>query len=187
MADTDRDMSRHRILVTNDDGIGAPGIKLLEKIALEITSDVWVVAPDHEKSGAGHSISMHIPIRLNQIDERHFAVTGTPTDCALMAIYEIMTDKKPTVLLSGINRGANLAEDVTYSGTIAAAMEGTLLGLPAIALSQMAEHGHPVKWATAEHFLPEVLKRLCGAGWPANVLINVNFPTSLHARSPACR
>ena len=176
MADTDRDMSRHRILVTNDDGIGAPGIKLLEKIALEITSDVWVVAPDHEKSGAGHSISMHIPIRLNQIDERHFAVTGTPTDCALMAIYEIMTDKKPTILLSGINRGANLAEDVTYSGTIAAAMEGTLLGIPAIALSQVFELGDAPPWETAERFAPAVIDRLMRCDMPANTLINVNFP-----------
>ena len=176
MAETDSDMSHHRILITNDDGIHAPGIKLLEKIAREITSDVWVVAPDHEKSGAGHSISMHIPIRLSQISERHFAVTGTPTDCALMAIYEIMTDKKPTILLSGINRGANLAEDVTYSGTIAAAMEGTLLGIPAIALSQVFELGGTPPWETAERFAPAVIECLLHCEIPANTLINVNFP-----------
>ncbi len=176
MAETDRDMSHHRVLITNDDGIHAPGIKLLEKIARQITSDVWVVAPDHEKSGAGHSISMHVPIRLSQIDERHFAVAGTPTDCALMAIYEIMTDKRPTILLSGINRGANLAEDVTYSGTIAAAMEGTLLGIPAIALSQVFELGGTTPWQTAEQFAPQVIDQLLHCDMPANTLINVNFP-----------
>ena len=124
-----------RILLTNDDGIDAPGIKVLEEIVRAFTDDIWVVAPDHEKSGAGHSVSLHTPIRLRKTSERHYAVMGTPTDCVLMAFYEIMKDRKPTFLLSGINNGANLAEDVTYSGTIAAAMEGTLIGLRSIALS----------------------------------------------------
>jgi len=168
--------SEHRILVTNDDGIDAPGIKLLEKIAREISDDVWVVAPDQEKSGAGHSISMHTPIRLRKLDQRHFAVTGTPTDCALMAIYEIMTDRRPTVLLSGINRGANLAEDLTYSGTVAAAMEGIMLGIPSIALSQVFTLGGEAPWATAEAHAPGIIRSLIEADWPASTLVNVNFP-----------
>src|SRR5260370_10586960 len=107
----------HRILIVNDDGVDAHGIKLLEEIAREFTDDVWVVAPDEEKSGFSHSISMTVPIRVRKIDERHYAVKGTPTDCALLAIYEFMGGRPPTALLSGINRGANLAEDITYSGT----------------------------------------------------------------------
>jgi 5'-nucleotidase len=104
----------HRVLIINDDGIEAHGIKMLEEIAREFTDDVWVVAPDEEKSGFSHSISMTIPIRVRKVDDRHFAVKGTPTDCALLAIYEFMGGRPPTVLLSGINRGANLAEDITY-------------------------------------------------------------------------
>ncbi len=171
------DLSHHRILITNDDGIHAPGLKILERIAHEISDDVWVVAPDHEKSGAGHSISMHIPIRLHKLDDRRYAVTGTPTDCVLMAIHEIMEDGPPTVLLSGINRGANLAEDVTYSGTIAAAMEGTMLGIRAIALSQVFTLGGEAPWATAEAYAPGLIRRLMAtADWPANTLVNINLP-----------
>ena len=170
------DLSHHRILVTNDDGIHARGLKILEAIARSLTDDVWVVAPDHERSGAGHSISMHTPIRLRQMGEKHYAVDGTPTDCALMAIHELMTESPPTVLLSGINRGANLAEDMTYSGTIAAAMEGTLLGIRSIALSQVYEDGTRPDWDTARRFAPDIIRRLVESGWPDGVLINVNFP-----------
>src|ERR1700753_1645903 len=130
-------LSSHRVLIVNDDGIEAFGIKLLEEVARGFTDDVWVVAPDEEKSGFSHSISMTIPVRVRKVDDRHFAVKGTPTDCALLAIYELMDGAKRPVLLSGVNRGANLAEDVTYSGTAAAAMEGALLGIRAIALSQV--------------------------------------------------
>lgn len=130
-------LGEHRILIVNDDGIESVGIKMLEELAREVTDDVWVVAPDEEKSGFSHSISLTIPIRVRRIDGRHYAIKGTPTDCALLAIYEFMEGRKPTALLSGINRGANLAEDVTYSGTAAAAMEGALLGVRAIALSQV--------------------------------------------------
>ncbi len=129
-------LSKHRLLLVNDDGIDAPGIILLEKIARRYTDEVWVVAPDEEKSGASHSISMNMPVRVRKRDDRHFAITGTPTDCVLLAIYEIMSEK-PTMLLSGINRGANLGEDITYSGTAAAAMEGALIGIPSVALSQV--------------------------------------------------
>ena len=171
------DLSHHRILITNDDGIHAPGLRILEAIAREMSDDVWVVAPDHERSGAGHSISMNVPIRLRKLGEKRYAVVGTPTDCALMAIYELMPDARPTVLLSGINRGANLADDMTYSGTIAAAMEGTLLGIRSIALSQVFAMGGEARWATAETHAPAVIRTLMRLpDWPANTLVNVNFP-----------
>ncbi len=166
----------HRVLIINDDGIEAHGIKLLEEIAREFTDDVWVVAPDEEKSGFSHSISMTIPIRVRKVDERHFAVKGTPTDCALLAIYEFLGGRPPTVLLSGINRGANLAEDITYSGTAAAAMEGALLGIRSIALSQVFEIGGQVHWSTARHFAPPLLERLLACNWELGSFVNVNFP-----------
>lgn len=167
----------HRILITNDDGIDAPGIKLLEEIVQEFTDDVWVVAPDHEKSGASHSVSLHVPIRLRQISEKAYAVLGTPTDCVLMAFYEIMQERKPTIVLSGINSGANLAEDVTYSGTIAAAMEGTLLGVRSIAISVVRAIDGLANWDGARKYAPRLLEKLLGASeWPAGSFININFP-----------
>jgi 5'-nucleotidase len=168
-------LSDHRVLIVNDDGIDAPGVKLLEELARELTDDVWVVAPDEEKSGFSHSISMTVPIRVRKLDDRHFAVKGTPTDCALLAIYEFM-DQPPTVLLSGINRGANLAEDITYSGTAAAAMEGALLGVRSIALSQVFAFGGPVHWSTARAFTPPLLRRLLACDWERGAFVNVNFP-----------
>lgn len=165
------------ILITNDDGIDAPGIKLLEDIALELTDDVWIVAPDHEKSGASHSISIHVPIRLRKRDERHYAVTGTPTDCVLMAYYEIMRAHRPTLVLSGINNGANLAEDVSYSGTASAAMEGTLLGIRSIALSVVRSADGEARWDTAARYLPEILRMLIPMpDWPDGSFLNINFP-----------
>jgi 5'/3'-nucleotidase len=171
-----RKLSDHRVLIVNDDGVEARGIKLLEEIAREFTEDVWVVAPDEEKSGFSHSISMTVPIRVRRIDERHYAVKGTPTDCALLAIYEFMGDRPPTVLLSGINRGANLAEDITYSGTAAAAMEGALLSIRSIALSQVFALGSEVHWTTAKRFTPPILARLLGCDWEPGTFVNVNFP-----------
>ena len=106
-----------RILVTNDDGINAPGLKVLEKIAHTLSDDVWVVAPEYEQSGASHSITLAESLRIRRISRRRFAVGGTPTDCVVMAVNQIVEGKKADLLLSGVNRGANLAEDVTYSGT----------------------------------------------------------------------
>ncbi|HEX6959753.1 MAG TPA: 5'/3'-nucleotidase SurE [Ferrovibrio sp.] len=169
-----------RILVSNDDGIHAPGLKVLERIAKSLSKDVWVVAPEFEQSGASHSLTLTQPLRIRKINARKYAVRGTPTDCVMMAMHEILKDSKPDLLLSGVNRGSNLGEDVTYSGTVAVAMEGTLLGVPSIALSQKFEYGHPVKWATAEHHAPKVIKKLLRAGWPKGVLINVNFPDVVH-------
>src|SRR5277367_2160695 len=125
-----------RILVTNDDGIHAPGLAVAEGIARALTDDVWVVAPETEQSGASHSLTLTMPLRLRSIEAKRFAVTGTPTDCVMMGVAEIMKDARPTLILSGVNRGSNIADDVTYSGTIAGAMEGTALGIPSIAMSQ---------------------------------------------------
>ncbi|MSO64615.1 MAG: 5'/3'-nucleotidase SurE [Alphaproteobacteria bacterium] len=166
-----------RILVTNDDGIHAQGLKVLETIAARLSRDVWVVAPEIEQSAASHSLTLHYPLRVRQISERRFAVSGTPTDAVVMAINRLIPERKPDLVLSGVNRGANLAEDVTYSGTIAAAMEGTLLGVPSIALSQAYNRGaHPMHWATVERHGPVVIRALLRAGWPAGVLMSVNFP-----------
>lgn len=166
----------HRVLLVNDDGIEAPGIKLLEELVRSITDDIWVVAPDEEKSGFSHSISMTIPIRVRKIDDRHFAVKGTPTDCALLAIHELMGERGPTILLSGINRGANLAEDITYSGTAAAAMEGALLGIRSIALSQVFTIGGPVHWDTARRYAVPILDKLMTCDWEPGSFVSVNFP-----------
>ena len=165
-----------RILIVNDDGIDGPGIVLLEKLAREITDDVWVVAPDEEKSGAGHSLSTYNPIRVKQRDERHFAIKGTPTDCALVGVYDLIQGKRPDIILSGINRGPNLAEDITYSGTASAAMEGAMLGIPAIALSQVFRPPGTVHWATAEAYAGDVIAKLLRMDWKPGQFVNVNFP-----------
>lgn len=167
-----------RILVSNDDGLGAEGIVLLEEIARLFSDDVWVVAPAHEQSGAGHSLTLHEPLRVVQKDERHFAVSGTPTDSVLMALKEVMPQDKPVgLVLSGINRGCNIAEDVTYSGTIAAAMEGTLLGIPSIAFSQTLVNQHePVLWETSRVYVEKVLAQLCGMVLPRGHFLSVNVP-----------
>ena len=165
-----------RILISNDDGVQAPGIERLEKIARRFTDDVWVVAPESDNSGAGHSLSLSEPVRVRKLSDQKFAVSGTPTDSVLVGLLEILPDKRPDLVLSGINRGGNLGEDVTYSGTVAAAMEGTLFGVPSIALSQHTDKLSRTPWATAERHAPELLERLVAAGWPKNVFLNVNFP-----------
>jgi 5'-nucleotidase len=167
-----------RILVTNDDGIHAPGLAVAEAIARALTDDVWVVAPETEQSGASHSLTLTLPLRLRSIDAKRFAVTGTPTDCVMMGVAEIMKDGPPTLILSGVNRGSNIADDVTYSGTIAGAMEGTALGIPAIAMSQAYGFGESreVDWHCARSQGPDLIRKLVAIGWPADVLMNVNFP-----------
>ncbi len=165
-----------RVLLVNDDGIDAPGLVMLERLVRTITDDIWVVAPDEERSGAGHSFSTTLPVRVKQRDERHFAVKGTPTDCALLAIYELIEGARPDVLISGINRGPNVAEDITYSGTASAAMEGALLGIPAIALSQFFRPPAPVQWEAAELYAVDVIERLLCFDWSPGMFINVNFP-----------
>jgi 5'-nucleotidase len=167
-----------RILLTNDDGIDAPGLHALRQIAAELSDDVWVVAPERNQSGAGHSLTLHEPLRMRELDKRAFAVTGTPTDCVIMAVRHILTDKAPTLVLSGVNRGANLAEDVTYSGTIAGAFEGTTLGIRSIALSLAygIEPGKGLRWETAIAHGPALVRKLLGLKWDPLSLMNVNFP-----------
>jgi 5'-nucleotidase len=168
-----------RILLTNDDGIHAPGLKLLERIAQKLSDDVFVVAPEIDQSGVAHSLSLSNPLRLREITPRHFAVQGTPTDCVIMGVRKLMADRPPDLVLSGVNRGQNVAEDVTYSGTIAAAMEGTLLGVKSIALSQAygsLEGRFKPHWHTTETLAPRVLEDILRIGIPPGVLINVNFP-----------
>ncbi len=168
-----------RILLTNDDGIDAPGLAVLRRIASELSDDVWVVAPETNKSGAGHSLSLHEPLRMRKIDDRTYAVRGTPTDSVIMGVRHVLRDiGRPDLVLSGVNRGGNLAEDVTYSGTIAGAFEGTTIGIPSIALSQAygIEHRDGMMWETAAAHGAATVQALLGFDWPAGVLMNVNFP-----------
>jgi 5'-nucleotidase len=167
-----------RILCTNDDGIHAPGLSALETIARALSDDVWVVAPETDQSGVAHSLSLNDPLRLREISDRHFAVKGTPTDCVIMGVRELMREHKPDLVLSGVNRGQNAAEDVTYSGTVAGAIEGTLLGIPSIALSQAYGAGsrNNLKWHCAEHHGPRIIRKILDAGIDKGILVNVNFP-----------
>jgi 5'-nucleotidase len=168
-----------RILLTNDDGIHAPGLAILEAIAKTMSDDVVVVAPETDQSGVAHSLSLNNPLRLREISPRHFAVQGTPTDCVIMGVRKSMADARPDLILSGVNRGQNVAEDVTYSGTIAATMEGTLIGVPSIALSQAygGPEGHKsIRWDCAQTHAPSVIAKILKTGIEPGVLVNVNFP-----------
>ena len=169
------DLNGARILFVNADGIRATGLKALEQIAKSFSKDVWVFAPEEEQSGAGHSLSLYKPVRVSRISTRRFAVGGSPTDCVMMALTEYMSDKRPDLVLSGVNRGQNLGDDVTYSGTVAGALEATLLGIPAIPMSEKAS-GVKVQFKTAETLAPSVIKKLLREKWPADVFMNVNFP-----------
>ena len=167
-----------RILVTNDDGIHSPGLIVAENIARAICDDVWVVAPENEQSGASHSLTLSSPLRMRKMDERHYAVSGTPTDCVMMACLHLLKDNPPTLILSGVNWGSNMADDVTYSGTIAGAMEGCALGIPSVALSQSYDEASRlnIDWSAGEAHGADVVRRLVEAGWPQGTLMNVNFP-----------
>jgi len=168
-------LSDARILVSNDDGIHAPGLKLLERVARSLSDDVWVIAPEAEQSGASHGLSLRRPLALHKVGRRRYAIGGTPSDCVLMAVKHIMTDRPPDLVLSGVNRGANLGEDIFYSGTVAAAREAALLGIRAIAFSQV-RRGDVLPWKTAETFAPGIIRKLYEAPWPRSMLMNVNFP-----------
>jgi len=176
MAEPITDLSSARVLIANDDGIGSPGIKLLEKVARTLSKDVWVVAPDSEQSAVAHSLTLRRPLRIRKLGRQKYSVDGTPTDSVLLGIQQVLKDKMPDLLLSGINYGGNLADDVTYSGTVAAAMEGTMLGVPSIALSQLVLGDNKIRWATAEAWAAKVIRKITAMGWPKDALINVNFP-----------
>jgi 5'-nucleotidase len=168
-----------RILLTNDDGIHAEGLAVLERIAATLSDDVVVVAPEIDQSGVAHSLSLNDPLRLRKISERRFGVKGTPTDCVIMGVRYILEGRLPDLVLSGVNRGQNVAEDVTYSGTIAGAMEGTILGIPSFALSQCygpVSGRDGIFWDCAETHAPGLIRRVLTEGIAPNTLINVNFP-----------
>jgi 5'-nucleotidase len=167
-----------RILLTNDDGIHAPGLDVLEKIARSLADDIWIVAPESDQSGVSHSLSLNDPLRLREVAPRRFAVKGTPTDCVIMGVRHLLSDKRPDLVLSGVNRGRNAAEDVTYSGTVAGAIEGTVLGVPSIALSQAYSSARRSKphWETSIAHGPDLIRRVLAAEMPRDVLVNVNFP-----------
>ena len=168
-----------RILLTNDDGYHAPGLAVLEEIAARFSDDIWIVSPTEEQSGAGHSLTLTRPLRIRKFAEKRYAVSGTPTDAVMMALAKIMKECPPDLILSGVNRGANLAEDVTYSGTVSAAMEGALAGVRSIALSQVYARegmGDTVPFAAAAGWGEKVLRSLIEADLAPRTLVNVNFP-----------
>ncbi len=166
-----------RILITNDDGIHAEGIAVLERIARTLSDDIWVIAPETDQSGLAHSLTLSEPLRLRKIDDRHYALRGTPTDCVIMGVREVLPEP-PDLILSGVNSGQNVADDVTYSGTVAGAMEGTLLGIRSIAVSQAYnwDNGRVVPWEVCEKLAPDLFKKLVTLDLPEGVFLNVNFP-----------
>ena len=168
-----------RILLTNDDGVDAPGLASLERIAATLSDDVWVVAPELEQSGASRAMTFTDPVRVRRISERKFAVSGTPTDCVILALSDLVEGPKPDLVLSGVNRGANMGEDISMSGTVAGAIEGMVLGIPGVAISQEADYTSALptaRFETAEALTPGILRRLLDLGWPQGVVINLNFP-----------
>ena len=167
-----------RILVTNDDGIDAYGLEVLCRVARGLTDDVWVIAPHVDNSGASHSLTLKSPLRVVERGPREFAVHGTPTDCVIMGVKRLIEGARPDLVLSGINHGQNIADDVTYSGTIAGAIEGMMLGIPSLALSLVTGLKAPASqnWETAELLAPDLIQDLLKVGWPEHVLLNLNFP-----------
>lgn len=165
-----------RILCSNDDGIHARGLESLVKIARELSDDVWVVAPQDEQSGAARALTLAHPIRIREYDARRFSVTGTPSDAVMMGVTKILSDHKPDLILSGVNNGQNIAEDVTVSGTIAAAFQGMSMGIPSVALSLARFARDKARWVTPEAHGAAIVRKLLDAGWPADVVMNVNFP-----------
>ena len=166
-----------RILITNDDGINAPGLVLLQEIAADLSDDVWTVAPETDQSGLAHSLTLSHPLRARTVRDRVFAVNGTPTDCVIMGVRHLI-EGPIDLVLSGVNAGQNIGDYILYSGTVAGAMEGTLLGIRSIALSQAftARETRSVPWETTRAHAPELLDRVIGAPAPEGALVNINFP-----------
>lgn len=166
-----------RILLVNDDGFHAAGFDILRKIAAELSTDVWCVAPETDQSGLAHSLTLSHPLRVREVDEKSFVLRGTPTDCVIMGVRELMPSP-PDVILSGVNQGQNAANDVTYSGTAAGAMEGAILGIRSIALSQRVDwqNGGRVHWETALHHAPALVDKLLASKFDLGTFININFP-----------
>ncbi|MCC5859441.1 MAG: 5'/3'-nucleotidase SurE [Ectothiorhodospiraceae bacterium] len=165
-----------RVLLTNDDGVSAPGLQVLERIAATLADEVWIVAPERDQSGTAHSITLHEPIRLNQLGERRYAVDGTPSDAVIMACKHLLRDDLPELVLSGVNRGANVADSVAYSGTLGAATTALIMGVPAIALSQSFTDPGEIHWETATDFGPRIIRTLLDAPDRHHVCFSINFP-----------
>ena len=165
-----------RVLLTNDDGIDAPGLAVLAEVAATLAREVWIVAPEHDQSGTSHSISLHAPLRIAEHGPRRFGISGTPGDCVVMAVRHVMRDTPPDLILSGINRGGNLGLETVFSGTVGAAMTGMLLGIRSIALSQVFKDRNAVKWGTCRALAGDVIRQLLSAGWSDDACLNVNFP-----------
>ena len=168
-----------RILLTNDDGIHAEGLAVLERVARTLSDDIWIVAPETDQSGLAHSLTLSEPLRMREIDDRRFALRGTPTDCVIMAVRDVL-DRPPDLVLSGVNAGVNIADGILYSGTVAGAIEGTLLGIRSIAISQgySWSQGRDVIWDTTEILAPELLDKMIKIDMPEGTLLNVNFPVA---------
>jgi 5'-nucleotidase len=170
-----------RILLTNDDGIHANGLELLEEIARQFSDEIWIVAPETDQSGLAHSLTLNEPLRLRKISDKRYALKGTPTDCVIMGVRELMSEP-PDLILSGINTGQNIGDDITYSGTVAAAMEGTLLGIKSIALSQAydwSDGQRAINWETTSVHGPDLVRKILALDVPHKTLININFPNCL--------
>ncbi|MEM1381326.1 MAG: 5'/3'-nucleotidase SurE [Pseudomonadota bacterium] len=165
-----------RILCSNDDGINAKGLEALEAIARELSDDVWTVAPEVDQSGMARSITLTRPLRIRKVAPQRYAVDGTPTDCIQLGVEQLLKEKKPDLILSGVNNGMNVAEDVTMSGTIAAAFQGMTIGIPSIAMSQVRADRHKAPFHTAEAHAPQIIRKLLDNGWADDVVININFP-----------
>lgn len=170
------DFIAQRILLTNDDGIDAPGLATLVEIAATLAPEIWVVAPERDQSGTSHALSLHDPLRVSQRGERRYGVSGTPADCVVMGVSHLMADQPPDLILSGVNRGANLGMETVFSGTVGAAMTGLLLGIPSIALSQLFTRDQPIRWETSQALAPTLIRTLSGLDWARDACLNINFP-----------
>lgn len=168
-----------RILLTNDDGFEAPGLRLLERAAAALSHDVWTVAPEQEQSGASRALTLSMPVRVRERGEHRFSVAGTPTDCVRIAVLDLMAETPPDLVLSGINRGQNVGEDLGLSGTVAAAVQGAALGVRSMALSQAIgsfEYGYQEDWSSSTSFAPDLITQLLNEPIPTTSVMNINFP-----------
>lgn len=176
MADWRVRLADSRVMLVNDDGIDAPGLALMERLVTPLAREVWVVAPEREESGTSHAFSLHRPLRLRQAGPRRFAVDGMPTDAVILGLKVAMADAPPDIVLSGVNRGANIGDDSCYSGTVGAAMEAAMAGVPAVALSLNKTPPAEANWETVERHFADTLNWALAEAWPRGVVLNVNFP-----------
>ena len=167
----------HRVLVTNDDGIDAAGLAVAEEVARSIAEEVWTVAPVDDCSGGSRQINLHKPLRLRSHGDRRFSVTGSPADCVMIGVGEVMKEFKPDLVISGVNAGVNIGGDVGFSGTVGAAMTANVLGIPSVALSQAWKDRNDIPWSTSRDWLPKVVHQLVAHNsWPWNFIPNINVP-----------